>query len=387
MPGAIPTVPTSAGTQVGPQQPYTDFRAATLERTDRLSQIQQQLGASQVSLDNVIEGSGYIYNVVLKVGTAHAPGVQGLNDDDVTVVFKEDAPWSVLKNVVLRDPQAEEVNAPGYSLRQENIFFGNYRTQLTDPQIVTVVSGIESATGLDDGGSFFFFIRVPVAINRRTLLGLLGNTDRTIKYQLRTDIAPSTEVYTTPPTTGGGGSALDVIVITPFYESYTVPPAASNNRQNEQFPYRFGTTCYVMSTLTTSAPLGGSTVDHFLTQLGNTDRNMILEFRSNGTRAAAEAAQPTVIAFKVGDTDVFSEEYAYRRFRMNENYGASAMDNGILCYDFMHDFMASSGVEVGDDYMNLQYANNAKFAIGYPAAFGSTNNTLRMDTSYIIFAP
>lgn len=386
MPGTIPAVPTSAGTQVGPQQSYTDFRAATLERTDRQSQTQAQLAASQISIDNVIEGSGYIYNVVLRVGTAHAPGTQGLNDNDATVTFLEDAPWSVLKNVVLRDPQAEEVNAPGYSLRQENIFFGNFRTQLTDPQIVTIVSGIESSAGLDDGGSFFFYIRVPVALNRRTLLGLLGNTDRTIKYQLRTDIAPSTEVYGTPPDNGAGGG-LDIIVIQPYYESYTVPPAASNNRQNEQFPYRFGSTCYVMSTLTTAAPLGGSTVDHFLTQLGNVDRNMILEFRSNSSRATAEAAHPTTVAFKVGDTDVFSEDYDYRRFRMNENYGASGMDNGILCYDFMHDFGPFSGVEVGDDYLNLQYANNAKFAINYPAAFGSTANSLRMDTSYIIFAP
>lgn len=344
------------------------FRIASLERVETLPSETGSITAAQQSIDRVIEGTGFLYGVTLDM-------VATVDDNvDADVAYAEDAPWSSLASVILRDPSGEIVNLTGFQLFLFNLAMKQYavRNMEASAELFSAVTG----TG-DTGGSFSFLARVPAGINRRTLLGILGNQDRSVKYQLRTDIAPSSAIYTVPT----DGTA-PTFALNKFYENYAVPPMVGPAGPQQIVPENFGTLAFATSTLSESSPLGGSTVNHYLRRIGNTIRFIILTFRVDGARAAAQADPPSRIALKFGDTDVFSESYRYRRYLMFERYGFDWPD-GVLVYDAMHDFVPGAGNELGDDWYNTQHVNTAQFQITYPSAFGSSGNSLEFVTSDI----
>lgn len=355
------------------QAPMIAFRDATLERTDVIPGFSLTMGAAASRQEFIVPGSGYMASLLLNI--ALTTGANTLN-----VVAAEDAPYSVLDTVVLRDVNGELVYLQGFDLFIANlcdkVYSNRFLDQSPDPVVFSPVVGGAGLTG----GQFTFTIRVPIILNRRDLIGLLGNQDRAQAYFLRTDISALAQVFTTAP------NNANTLTVNKIYENYSVPNANTPNGQAQQIiPDSYGTLHFTTAVQSDQPPTGGATVNHYLKRVGNTVRWLALIFRINGVRSTVEANQPTAVRFKVGDDTIFNETYWYRRALMFERYGF-AFPNGVLIYDAMHDFEAGAGNEIGKDYYHTQALQNAQFQISYPAAFGSTNNSLRIITDDLALA-
>lgn len=351
------------------------FRRATTFRTTSLQQSSGTVTASAQQIDVVIEGSGFVYGINLRVESTTAANA-------AAVTFAEDGPWSALDSVVFRDVNGELVNISGYHLRLLNMYGGYLGTQTLDTTSTDAVNVYKATTGaVGAGGSFRFHLFVPCGINRRSLTGILGNQDRAQKYSLRSDIAASGSIYGVAPTT------LGPYIVARQYENYAVPaPTNANNVPQQNLPDHWGVLHYVTQSVSPSAPQGPGTVNHYLSRLGNTIRLLILVLRSNGTRANAESNLPTRIQFNIGDTPIFVEDVPYRRMLMWRRWGFDAPP-GVIVYDFATDILNTFGNELGDDWQYTNGLVNAQFQITYPAGFGSANNSLTIITEDLVIPP
>src|SRR6185437_13697909 len=100
-------------------------------------------------------------------------------------------------NVTLSDSNGEIVNVSGYNLYLANLIDRKYAARYLDQSAAFVQTSGAGATG----GTFEFFVDIPVALDHRTLRGLLGNQDRSVSYTLSVVIADSATVYSVAPTT------------------------------------------------------------------------------------------------------------------------------------------------------------------------------------------
>lgn len=353
------------------------FRRATTPRSTISVQTSGvNVTASTQNIQVTIEGTGYMTGILLEVTCTTAGNA-------ATVAFQEDAPYSALDSVVLSDVSGESLNLTGFDLYLLNKYGGVFQHGTLFDSTTSIGTSdanlfVKTAGAGATGGSFKFMLRVPVAINNRNFLGLLGNQDRAMKYQLRDDLAASSSIYSTGPTAAGA------VVINRYYESVTVPGRANANGVPQQiYPPKFGVQHFATRSVNGTAPAGSATINHYLQRLGNTIRTLILVFRSNGSRATAESNMPTRISFLLGDTTIFTESTAYRRWIMRSRYGYDA-DNGVLVYDFLSDLLRISGSEFGLDYLWTAGLVNAQFQITYPSGFGSTNNSLVVITDDLI---
>lgn len=340
------------------------FRRATTFRTTRLQTTTAVLTAAEQVVNETIEGSGYVYGIDLDVACVTAANA-------AATAFHEDAPWSALTSVVFADVNGELINMDGFSLWLVNLYGGWHRhrtTTSTDVSIYSLVTGAGAT-----GGSFRFHLFVPVALNRRTLLGLLGNQDRAQKYSLRSNVAAGGVggIYTTAPTNPG------TVTIQRTYENYAVPAAANaQGTPQEIMPPKFGVLHYATQVRAAAPPVSSATVNHYLPRLGNTLRFLILVFRDgNGAtaRTDSEANVPTQIKLLLGDTPIFSETAAYRRMLMFTRYGFDA-PAGVFVYDFITDIVERAGAELGDDYVFTNGLVNAQFEVTYPAGWAANSS-------------
>lgn len=366
----------------GPNLPVTEanrpqaggvipFRRAATPRTSINVSTSNTVAAGAQNNQQIIEGTGYITAIHLEVVCTTAGNA-------AAVTFAADGPFSALDVVSFQDSTGEEVNLSGFELFLVNLYGGwlPHSTLLSTSADTNVTLLTTGAVGT--GGSFRFHLWVPVALNRRNFLGLLGNQDRAQKYTLRTDIGATASIYGVAPTTPG------TLVINRTYENVTVPaPVNADGTSQQSLPPKFGVIHTATRVISNSAPVGGSTVNHFLPRIGNTIRCMILVLRSNGSRATAESNMPTRIQFQLGDTPLFIETVQYRRALMFKRYGFDA-PSGVLVYDFLSDFKQSAGDELGLDYLWTAGLANMQFQITYPAGFGAANNTLTIITSDIV---
>lgn len=373
-PGVIPPQPvtTQPGQQVIP------FRAAAPKKTLILDSTSvTQTTATQQQGPTTIQGEGYIEEIAIRVSVVTA-------SNSATVAFTGDGTRAALQSVIFTGPGGDIFNVDGPSLVFHNAYDGkqsiNYDAS-TDVSIYQAKSGSNSDSV---GGSFVQWYRVPMAIGYRNLVGLVGNQDRATRYRLRNDLNASSSVYSTAPTT------LGTAVINRYYTQRAVPAAADNfGRAQQQIPDANGIVHYVMSEIAQNAPVGGSTVKHYFSGLGNTWRRLILVWKQNTSRSSAETTMnvnnaPAQLTFFIGDNALFSEDWALRRRIMFDRYGFDA-PSGVLVYDFANDFSVHSGEELGDDFLNTQNVVNMSLQVVYPSGFGSTSNSLTIikDSLYV----
>lgn len=385
---AVPNVAVGGPvTQVAENNPGNSipFRRATTFRIAQLTTSALTMTTATQQIDVTLEGSGYVYGIDLHI-------FQTTAGNAAATAFFEDGPWSAVDTLVYRDVNGELVNLSGYHARLLNLYAGYVKFKEapvraeTAPTVDTAnIFNLVTGAGAT-GGSYRFHLWVPIGLNKRDLRGILGNQDRAQKYSLRSDVASggasaSGPVYTTAPTT------LGTHTVERYYYNYAVPAKANaNGATQEQFPNDFGILHYSTQGINATAPQGGSNVPHFLARLGNTIRLLVIELKSNGTRATAETNQPTRIQFNIGDTPIFVETPATRRTEMFKRYGFDA-PNGVYVYDFMTDIVSIAGDELGVDYLYTNGLVNAQFQITYPAGFGSTNNTMTVLTDDLVIPP
>src|ERR1035437_498082 len=182
------------------------FRRATTGSTDRLQVITGTVSTAIQRFDQSIDGSGYLYAVDIDVQVT-------CGGNSAAVAYNEDGPYNFLNSVVLRDVNGELINLTGYHLHLLNLYGGYTPTLSRESSLDTNVYQKVTSTGAT-GGSFRFHLYAPAGINRRTLLGLVGNQDRAQRYSLRTDLDNTATVYSTAPTAAGA------FTITKIYENY-----------------------------------------------------------------------------------------------------------------------------------------------------------------------
>jgi len=358
-------VPIVEGAQPVPSGGAIPFRRATTERTSRLERTTiAALAAAETQVQIQVEGSGYMYGIDVEFDIETAANA-------AVVAYHEDAPWSVISSVVLGDVNGELWNMTGFHTRVVDLYSGLVSSNDQASTDVQVFEQLAGAVGR--GGSVHGHLWVPVAINKRNLLGLVSNQDRAQKYQLRTNIAAGGvgTIYTTAPTTPGAVS------IDRTYLNFSVP--AGQNAQGvpqEQTPPKFGVLFYGTQTVSPALPSSNTTQNHFLPRIGNTIRLLILVFRDgNGAtaRTDSEANPPTLIKFTLGDTPLFAETAGARRKIMRDRYGFDA-PAGVYVYDFITDIMNRAGSEFGDDYLFTAGLNNAQFEISYGAGWAASSS-------------
>jgi len=375
--GAIPAAAGGGAAAVGGPQvqeaqingpsDIVPFRRASTGRSGQLATTgPQAMTAAQQLVEVPLDGSGFVYGIELDF-QANATG------NSAAVAYQEDAPYSALASVVYNDVTGETHNLDGYSLWLANRYGGwepNAQSASGDPTIFRSISGAGGT-----GGTFRFHVMIPIGLNERDLIGILGNEDRAQRYFMRSDIAPSASVYSTAPT------ALPNVTIERSYRSYTVPsPSNSLGHRQETLPPKFGVIHSITRAVSPSVPAGSATVQHQLPRLGNTIRNLICVFRSNGSRQTAEANNPTRVALYIGDVPLFIDTWGALRDRMYESYGFDA-PNGVIAYSFIRDFLSPrAGGELMEDYLWTQKVTQAYLEVTYPAGFGSTNNSLTFIT-------
>lgn len=376
--GAVPAAPTNP-----PARGLIPFRMATTERTEQLVAETGTLTAAEQIFDRTIEGTGYVYGIWLQFSALIASG------NSATVVFAEDGPWSALSSVIFRDPTGEILNLDGYALYLMNLGMRNYATTFPDVLAATMDSAdpaavagelyTETAGSGGTGGSFLFSLRVPLGINANNLLGMLGNQDRGVKYQLRTNVAGSAQIYGTAPT------ALQAFTINKQYESFAVPAPVGAYGPQAYIPPQFGTLHFGTKNVSEGIPAASGTVNHYLRRIGNMWRFVILKFNLN-TRVLGNT-NVTRLQLKIGDTDFFNESYAYRRWTMYCRYGFR-WPSGVLIYDWIHDNLPFAGGEFGEDYVNTKDVNTAQFIITYGSGVtGSPQLTFITDDLAMVGQP
>lgn len=354
-----------------PNQGTIPFRRATSRR----AQLQVVTGPQAISaavqpIEVQLLGTGYFSGLDITVQCVTAANA-------AVVAYQEDAPYSAIGSVVVHDPNGDLVNMDSISLEFEKLYNATMDGPNEEASLDTNVFQKVAGAGGGIGGSFLFHLWVPIATNDRDLLGLLGNQNRAVSYAVRSDINPSTLIYSTPPTTPGN------LTLTRMYESYAVPaPSNANGARQQIEPPKLGILHFITRFVNTVTPAGGADLFHPLQRLGNTIRLLILVFRSNGSRVSAEAALPTKITFILGDVPLFSETPQYRRVKMWRQYGFDA-PAGVMTYDGIQDFVTAAGAELGNDWWWTNGLSSALFECVYPAAFGVVNNSLTIITDDI----
>jgi hypothetical protein len=371
-----PEIPVNEANAPGGMVP---FRRASTNRTQLLQTTGPTvLTGSAQSVETQLEGTGLVYQVALEVSGS----VAGTTDNGP--VFAEDGPYSAIDSLIFSDINGQLLNLSGYHAYLA-YKYGGWLPHSIQPQDSADTRVFEADTVQ---GDFKFWLPVPVGLNRRTLVGLLGNQDRAQKYSLRSDLAAVGNIYTTIPSDGGVDSDVSVTVKR-WYDSYAIPQEKNNaGAAQQRLPDKYGILHFLTQSINPTAPVGGSgPINHYLPRLGNTLRNLILVFRENGSRATAEGdGMPERITFKLGDTVIWSEDTNLRRRLMFERFGFDA-DDGVLCYDLMTDLSNAAGSEFGDDWMFTAGLVSAQLEITYPAGMGSTNNSLTVITDDLMIPP
>ncbi len=372
--GQVAEIPTPAVNP--PETQMVPFRRATTERVEILQQESALLTAGTQKFERAVEGTGYIFAITLDVQAVTAGNA-------ATVAMAEDAPFSSLDTIVFKDVNGELMNLGGFDAFIGEVAMAQYRVTGLE-KFTTGITNLGTAGAGATGGSYKYQLRLPIALDRRTLRGILANQDRAQKYSLRLDYAGSAAIYATAPTT------LPTQTVDKYYEYYTVPqPKAPNGSPQEVMPSDFGLMHFLTATNSETLPAASSTLNHYLRRVGNTVRFIVLILRAgNGTtpRATADATPPSNIRLKVGEDTLFNETYRYRRGLMARRYGYE-LPSGILVYDAIHDFQGEqAGGELGDDWYYTQALVNGQFIINWSSAF-TASSSLRLVTSDMIYVP
>ena len=354
-----------------PAKGLRPFRKATILKyisgaTDTLASL---TAAAQPLGNRVLEGTGFLRYVDLVVQAT-------TSGNAANVAFKADAPWNAIQSLRFQATGTDIINLSGHQLYLANLYggFGVWPPQTsTDTNIYQAVTGSGST-----GGSFRFRVRVPLSINDRSLIGLLGNQAQSTKYEMPIVIAPSSDIYSTAPTTAPSVS------VTRLQGIATVPaPVDAYGQPQEQVPGHYGILHTLFAVQSEAlATSGAARVNHYLRGIGNILRYTIIVFRDS-TGARTDAMLPTNITFFIGSDPIFTETAAQRRAIMLDQFGFDA-PAGVLVYTWDDDFLPRAGFGLGDDFLDTTGIANAQFMFDYPTFSNSPGTVVFIHDQLVV---
>lgn len=352
--GAPPTgAPTSGGPSGGGAQGnkaptlIVPFTRAAHEHVEPIFDSSFLLGANtQLVGPFDIPAYGYLRHLIIQVNATG--GVGG----GATVAKFEDAPWSIINEIVLNDVNGAPIVGPisGFDLFLANKY-GGYAF-LPDPTQSPVFSDV--VTGAGASGNFAFLFRVPIEISNRDALGALPNQAASSTYKCRITMANSAGVYTTAPAT-----TLPTVRFRVWMEAWTQPnPADLMGRPQQAQPPDTGTTQFW-----TKSPkivnAGNQTVR--LDRMGNLIRTMILVQR-NATPVRSTTDFPDPLQLLWDGRVILNLGRDLIRHYMTERYGIgpALLETGVFVFDFTHDFDGHPGGELRDLWLPTTQASRVE---------------------------
>ena len=317
-----------------------------IDVTRTLTASQQDLGVFD------IPAYGFLRSVWLLVTvTGSAAGL-------ATVAADEDAPFNILQNIALTEPNGAPIVqlSDGYQLYLANKFGGYLPGKTADPKLWS------QFVDVDSDGDFTFALRVPVEVGPRDALGALANQDSAGQFKLRLAVAGTGTIYDTAPDTPGS------VRIRAYIECWDQPEAGAAGMSNQVNPPAPGTTSFWTVQSGVTVPSGQFNLE--LKRKGNFLRQVILVLRdtTTPTRADGEALWPDETRF---ERDAFPARYYqddYWRDLMVQRTGfdaaedaAGGLENGVRFHDYMHEFDGYLGRETRDLWQPTRGSSRLEF--------------------------
>lgn len=269
----------------------------------------------------------------------------GSSDTANDAAGTEDAPWNVLQNIALTEPNgAYIVQFPsGYEMMLSNKYGGYFPALSSDPRANPIFSAI------DVEGNFTWALIVPVQVSGRDGLGALPNQDSSGQFKFRMTLSASATVYSNIP-----DIALPTVRVRAWLHAWDQPEVQSAGMVNATAPPASGTTSFwqVQSGITVNA--GENVIE--LKRKGNYLRQIIFVLRRTGTsRANGQSDWPAETRFL---RDAFPARYyndLVWRMILWQRTGyrgtadtANGPENGVRFHDYMHEFDGELGRENRD---------------------------------------
>lgn len=319
---------------------------AGLDITRALTTADQDLGSLP------IPAYGYLRSILLHVTISG--GVGG-------TAFQPDAPFSIIKNIVIQEPNGATIVQfnTGYDLFLAGKY-GGYRAN-NDPRAHPFF-----AATLPNGS---FMLRIPLELRNRDGLGALPNQNSAAAFQLRLTLAGSGQVYTAVPGTQPN------VRIRAFAEEYDQPAVTSDGTANATTPPAMNTTQY-WSPQVYPITVGQNMIR--LTRVGNYIRNLVFIYRDAAGNRLPQTSFPDVTQLYY-DTRPFDTIQAdqwrsqvYERYEYGgrgiANEAALGLDNGVLPYDFCHEFDGTVGFELNDGWLPTLSSTRLELQGTFPTA-------------------
>lgn len=284
-----------------------------------------------------IPAYGYLAHLYLKVeATAGAAGL-------ATVAADEDAPFNVLSNIALTEPNGATIVSftSGWQMYLAQKYGGYVNPVAADPR------NNPSFTDVDANGNFKFILRIPVCVNYRDAVGALANQDSAGQFKLRITVAGSGSVYDTAPDT------LPGVRVRGWLAAFDQPEITSGGMANQTEPPALGTTSFWSVQSGISVANGDNTIE--LKRKGNFLRQILFVLRTSGSRATAETDWPTetrllrdAFPMRYYDDDIWKTIMWERTGYDAANESAGGLDDGLRFHDYAHEFMGTLGYETRD---------------------------------------
>lgn len=312
----------------------------------------------QIPID--VPSYGFMSGVCITISATGGSGT-------ATVAAKEDAPWSVLKNVLVADTNGAPIfNLDGYSAYLAMIYGAIFLFKVDG----STYAFSAVATGANASGNFKIKLYIWQEFSRDGL-GCMANADASAKYKVTLSLGAPSDVYSTAPTNPPTlNTSLELL-------ARSKPPQTDAfGKQQQVLPPSPGTIQYwTAQTFTVNA--GSNT--HQFSRVGNLIRNHILVWRatSDGTRATGETnVVPTSLEFQWDAGDILNTNVDTLRANAYAVTGFTN-PNGVLPFLYTADTDSYAGAEFGDDY--IQTVATTKLQLKYTAANAGTLTVITND--------
>lgn len=287
---------------------------------------------------------GYVTHLYIKVTASGGDG------STTAAVANEDAPFNVLRNVELTEPNGAYIVRfnTGWDLYVANKYGGYVYAGAADPKSSPVFSDVDS------NGDFTFVLRIPVAVSFRDGVGALANQDSSGQFKLKMSLAASGTVYDTEPA-DAGGTSLPSVRVQAWLAAYDQPEPSSANVANETEPPASGTTSFWTTQSGITVASGENNIE--LKRKGNYIRQFLFILRSGGSRSAGESLWADEVRFlrdafagRYYDFDIWRHQMFERTGFGAANESAGGLDDGLRFLDYMNNFYGALGGETRDQW-------------------------------------
>lgn len=268
------------------------------------------------------------------------------------VVAAEDAPFNVLANIAITEPNGAQILAfnSGYDMYLAQKWGGYGFIQGNDPRSHPTYSAIAAGSG-----NFSFVLRMSLEMSVRDGLGSLPNQNAAASFKLRMQLNASTIVYATPPAT-----TLPTVRVRVTQYAWDQPNPSDGQNTNQTNPPAVNTTQF-WSTQVFNVNAGAQNIR--FTRVGNYLRNLILILRRGGTSRVnghADFPDPFTLLIDARPVAIVERNNFFTLMAERTGFGcaiggtvppndsAEGLDNGVFIWDYTHEFDGSLGTENRD---------------------------------------